>query len=149
MVSSKLMIFPCSLFDLLVYHFINKDTLCSIQLDCFFLTGPKCQCWKFVCGDCCWHKGCYQHDKCCHQIFSVDCLDIRGFSCDGGFPKYPGCITWAVGFLVLFKSLTILARRTNGDPLQCFNADKYPGSVMRGVLWRPSSDSPPSIPRQN
>ena len=31
---------------------------------CAGICGPGCKtCWKFVCGDCCYHLGCTRHDK--------------------------------------------------------------------------------------
>jgi len=39
--------------------------------ECRGLCGRECSCWDWVCGDCCYHRGCYDHDICC---------DIRGFS---------------------------------------------------------------------
>ncbi len=32
---------------------------------CFGLCGTQCNCWRWVCGDCCWHLGCYAHDTIC------------------------------------------------------------------------------------
>jgi len=34
---------------------------------CFGMCGPKCACWKFVCGDCCMHPGCKVHDGVCRE----------------------------------------------------------------------------------
>ena len=33
--------------------------------DCKGLCGPRCRCWEWVCGDCCYHKACFDHDICC------------------------------------------------------------------------------------
>ena len=46
--------------------------------DCKGLCGPKCRCWKRVCGDCCFHRACYDHDKCCekHGYFSSECFTL-------------------------------------------------------------------------
>ena len=30
---------------------------------CQGLCGPGCNCWRWVCGDCCWNRGCYWHDR--------------------------------------------------------------------------------------
>ena len=35
--------------------------------DCKGLCGKKCECWVLLCGDCCYHKGCYEHDQCCER----------------------------------------------------------------------------------
>ena len=34
---------------------------------CFGLCGLRCQCWSFVCGDCCVHQFCHTHDMCCFE----------------------------------------------------------------------------------
>ena len=60
--------------------------------NCFGMCGKGCWCWKWVCGDCCWHRGCYEHDRCCdHSFISTYCLTPIGFSC-GGFAGYPRCL---------------------------------------------------------
>jgi hypothetical protein len=33
--------------------------------DCFGMCGPGCDCWSWVCGDCCYHWGCAVHDDWC------------------------------------------------------------------------------------
>jgi hypothetical protein len=54
--------------------------------ECFGLCGYGCTCWAFVCGDCCYHLGCKDHDICCRDSFySVSCLlpvPYFWFSCD-------------------------------------------------------------------
>ena len=60
----------------------NKCPPCPNN-DCFGMCGKGCSCWKFVCGDCCWHVGCFYHDKCCAEdFFQTDCLFPLGFRCD-------------------------------------------------------------------
>ena len=51
--------------------------------DCFGMCGNGCNCWQWVCGDCCVHQGCYDHDGCCdrHGYWSSECLLVWGFSC--------------------------------------------------------------------
>lgn len=34
---------------------------------CIGMCGKGCSCWRSVCGDCCWHLGCYDHDLCCKK----------------------------------------------------------------------------------
>ena len=53
--------------------------------ECNGMCGRKCDCWWWVCGDCCVHQGCVQHDNCCikHGFYSVACLAPIGFSCSG------------------------------------------------------------------
>ena len=33
--------------------------------NCQGMCGPRCWCWRSVCGDCCWNRGCHEHDRCC------------------------------------------------------------------------------------
>lgn len=59
---------------------------------CLGLCGPNCWCWSLVCGDCCFHRGCYEHDLCCsHNKLSAYCLlpFFYQFKCKsyGGFPE--------------------------------------------------------------
>ena len=48
----------------------NGDT-CSncpyplLNNDCFGMCGLGCNCWRFLCGDCCRHRYCETHDRCC------------------------------------------------------------------------------------
>ena len=46
--------------------------------DCKGLCGRKCNCWEWVCDDCCYHQGCYDHDVCCeiHGYFSSACFAV-------------------------------------------------------------------------
>ena len=48
---------------------------------CEGMCGYKCYCWKFICGDCCVHEGCLEHDKCCETYWSWKCLVPIKFSC--------------------------------------------------------------------
>ena len=51
--------------------------------NCFGMCGKGCSCWKWVCGDCCWHVGCYYHDMCCAKdFFQTKCLFPVGFNCN-------------------------------------------------------------------
>ena len=50
---------------------------------CLGLCGLNCHCWKIVCGDCCWHLGCYEHDRCCREKFlRTKCLFPFKFRCE-------------------------------------------------------------------
>ena len=50
--------------------------------NCKGLCGRKCSCWWWVCGDCCYHRACFDHDDCCERrgynhwrcILAVDIL---------------------------------------------------------------------------
>ena len=50
---------------------------------CIGLCGRRCTCWRWVCNDCCLHRGCLQHDLCCirHGFYSSRCLFPFGISC--------------------------------------------------------------------
>ena len=63
--------------------------------ECFGMCGPHCWCWYWICGDCCIHRGCYEHDQCCRQSYvSMHCLFplAFGFSCRDGYHGYPDCL---------------------------------------------------------
>ena len=51
---------------------------------CQGLCGPGATCWDFVCGDCCYHQGCSDHDTCCGEngMFSIKCFAPTDFTCD-------------------------------------------------------------------
>ncbi|KAI6653617.1 hypothetical protein LOD99_3512 [Oopsacas minuta] len=51
---------------------------------CHGLCGPVAVCWNFVCGDCCYHQGCADHDTCCSvkSYQSIQCLFPQGFTCE-------------------------------------------------------------------
>ena len=64
--------------------------------NCLGMCGKGCSCWdwKYLCGDCCWHNGCYEHDLCCrHDWWSSECIAFfaYSFSCSS-FGGYPGCL---------------------------------------------------------
>lgn len=62
--------------------------------DCLGMCGVNCWwCWPWVCGDCCFHTGCYQHDRCCEErgMISIPCTFPVGFSCSK-FKQYPNCL---------------------------------------------------------
>ncbi len=46
--------------------------------DCFGMCGNDCNCWSWVCGDCCYHRGCFMHDTYCSRCTwyrPVDCFN--------------------------------------------------------------------------
>lgn len=54
--------------------------------DCLSLCGYGCNCWKWVCGDCCYHLGCYGHDICCRENFiQTKCLFPISFRCESEY----------------------------------------------------------------
>lgn len=44
--------------------------------ECFGMCGYGCSCWSWVCGDCCYHGGCAQHDNWCRQGQWYYCYNI-------------------------------------------------------------------------
>lgn len=53
------------------------------QDQCMGMCGPGCGCWKWVCGDCCFHKGCDAHDNDCRKCswsHPGACLRCASFS---------------------------------------------------------------------
>ena len=61
---------------------------CPGSRECFGMCGRGCTCWRFLCGDCCRHRGCEEHDACCRSSgFSagVRCWFPTGFTCEGRF----------------------------------------------------------------
>lgn len=50
---------------------------------CLGMCGYSCSCWSWVCGDCCYHLGCYGHDVCCREKFvQTKCLLPFSFECE-------------------------------------------------------------------
>jgi hypothetical protein len=43
---------------------------------CYGMCGNGCSCWSWVCGDCCYHGGCAQHDNWCRQGKWYYCYNI-------------------------------------------------------------------------
>lgn len=44
--------------------------------DCYGMCGNGCNCWSWVCGDCCYHSGCAKHDDWCRQGKWYYCYNI-------------------------------------------------------------------------
>ncbi len=56
------------------------------EIECLGLCGYGCSCWKFICGDCCYHLGCYEHDLCCRDTFvQAKCLFPFSFRCESNY----------------------------------------------------------------
>jgi hypothetical protein len=43
---------------------------------CYGMCGNGCNCWSWVCGDCCYHGGCARHDDWCRQGQWYYCYNI-------------------------------------------------------------------------
>ena len=57
-------------------------TRCPGDDNCLGMCGSGCTCWPWVCGTCCHHQTCYDHDRCCRRNpNSWGCLLPFGFSC--------------------------------------------------------------------
>ena len=53
---------------------------------CLGMCGPGCVCWKWLCGNCCYNKGCYDHDLCCRsKPNSLACLLPMSFDCNSKY----------------------------------------------------------------
>ena len=53
------------------------------EYECYGMCGYGCWCWSFLCGDCCYHVGCFDHDTCCRQDFYQSrCLLPYDFRCE-------------------------------------------------------------------
>lgn len=64
---------------------LNECPPCQYQ-QCLGMCGYSCNCWKWVCGDCCYHLGCYEHDICCRKKFvRTACLIPLNFKCGSGY----------------------------------------------------------------
>ena len=44
------------------YRCSSSCSRCPRGSNCQGLCGPGCRCWRWVCGNCCWNEGCYNHD---------------------------------------------------------------------------------------
>ena len=61
--------------------------------NCLGMCGLACNCWRFLCGDCCYHLGCYDHDLCCRERFvQTACLFPFGFSCESHYQCWIVCV---------------------------------------------------------
>jgi hypothetical protein len=74
-----------------------KSGRCAVEAEgdaCFGMCGNGCNCWRWVCGDCCWHGGCAAHDDDCRSCSFANPLAcarcatfvdfFRGGGCDDG-----------------------------------------------------------------
>ena len=62
----------------------NSNTCCrkcTLGRDCLGMCDPGCTCWRWICGSCCFHQGCYDHDLCCETYLSWSCLSVWKFTC--------------------------------------------------------------------
>jgi hypothetical protein len=44
--------------------------------NCYGMCGNGCNCWSWVCGDCCYHSGCAKHDSWCRNGQWYYCYNI-------------------------------------------------------------------------
>lgn len=60
---------------------------CPLGDECTGLCGTSCDCWDWVCGNCCLNKMCYDHDLCCGRdgYVSWSCLGILSRDKDDDF----------------------------------------------------------------
>ena len=52
--------------------------------NCYGMCGYECTCWRHICQDCCYHRGCRDHETCCRREGqgSPSCIFPLWFSCD-------------------------------------------------------------------
>lgn len=59
---------------------LSQSTYCTAYPnqgnDCYGMCGFGCSCWSWVCGDCCYHGGCAQHDSWCRNGQWYYCYNI-------------------------------------------------------------------------
>lgn len=74
------------------YNDVTDDDSCFEECppcpeqECLSLCGYGCHCWKWICGDCCYHLGCHGHDLCCRERFiQTKCLFPISFKCDSEY----------------------------------------------------------------
>ena len=50
---------------------------------CIGMNSPGCNCFEWVCGNCCFQRGCCIHDYCCrmHGLFTFACLNFLSLTC--------------------------------------------------------------------
>lgn len=55
--------------------------------DCLGMCGRHCSCQSWLCGDCCVHKGCYDHDICCglYGYWSWSCTAVWNIECSSPY----------------------------------------------------------------
>lgn len=62
---------------------------CPRGNDCLGGCGIGCEdCWEMVCGDCCYHRGCFGYnvcDSCRGDQLSLACFNVFGFQCDSTY----------------------------------------------------------------
>lgn len=75
-----------------VPHLLRDDDDCFEECppcpdyECLGLCGYGCFCWQFICGDCCYHLGCHEHDLCCRkQFISTRCLFPFDLQCESEY----------------------------------------------------------------
>ena len=73
------------------YARIQKYPNCNLRScppckkdECIGLCGRLCNCWIWICGNCCKHDGCLLHDLCCirHGFYTWRCLFPFGILCN-------------------------------------------------------------------
>lgn len=58
----------------------SENSLCTAYPNswnqCYGMCGNGCNCWSWVCGDCCYHGGCARHDDWCRNGQWYYCYNI-------------------------------------------------------------------------
>lgn len=55
--------------------------------NCRGMCGPRCWCHSWLCGDCCVHRGCLDHDYCCgrYGYTSWTCITFWNINCSSRY----------------------------------------------------------------
>ena len=117
--------------------------------NCLGMCGRGCSCWRFVCGDCCFYQGCYDHDLCCKKnFFSLGCLSpvrlILHFTC-GGYPNCcksrPSCFPAEATIQKKNSKTTFLRNLRIGDEILTVNGEgrKTYTKVLAFLDYQPHS----------
>ena len=55
--------------------------------DCRGMCGIGCTCYSWICGDCCVHQGCRDHDYCCERYGYTNwsCISVWNVACDAAY----------------------------------------------------------------
>lgn len=62
---------------------------CPGANNCAGMCGPKCECWRWVCGSCCAFAGCLYHDRNCGSTFEECAANFWQFFVGGCLPAWP------------------------------------------------------------
>ena len=91
---------------------------------CSGMCGLGCNCWPWICGDCCIHSGCLDHDNYCARD------GYRSYSCIFGVPRFFGCQS---GYFL--ESTDLSHRRQLPIILFFLFYATFLGCLCIGIMW--------------